>query len=247
MLGSVPTTLMRGGSSKGLFLLASDLPADRGARDRLLRALMGSPDARQIDGLGGAHPLTSKVAVIDVHPTDRADVHYLFLQVGVDTDVVTDRQNCGNLLAGVGPFALDRGLLTVAPNDDEATVRILMLNTDSVATARFPVSNGRPQYAGDTAISGVPGTAAPIKLEFEDLAGGSCGSLLPTGRVSDTVAGTECTLIDNGMPVVVMRGPDLGITGTETCAELEADRPLRERLEEIRLTAGPLMNLGDVT
>ena len=237
--------LMRGGTSKGAYFVAEDLPADKGARDRLLLEIMGSPDARQIDGVGGAHPLTSKVAVVAPSPDDDADVDYLFLQVGVDEAFVTDKQNCGNLLAGVGPFAVSRGLVAAA--GDRAAVRIRMLNTGGVATARFAVRAGAPVYDGDCAIAGVPGTAAPIELEFADTAGSSCGALLPTGNVVDRIDGLEVTCIDNGMPAVVVRAADLGVTGTESCAELEADAGFRQRLEALRLAAGPLMGLGDVT
>ncbi len=247
----VPISVFRGGSSKGAYVLADDLPADPDARNDLLRRIMGSPDPRQVDGIGGAHPLTSKVAIVG--PSSRADVdvEYLFLQVGVDTPMVTDRQNCGNLLAGVGPFALEAGLISTHgdPNQDQdqVSVRILMRNTDTVATARFSVADGLPVYSGTTAISGVPGTASPIHLDFEDLAGGSCGSMLPTGNTVDVVCGVACTLIDNGMPVIVLNAGDLGVTGTESPAELEADETLRLRLEAIRLEAGPLMHLGDVS
>ena len=239
--------VMRGGSSKGAYFIADDLPADDDERDSLLRRIMGSPDPRQIDGIGGAHPLTSKVAIVGPCASDRADIEYLFLQLGVDTDVVSDRQNCGNLLAGVAPFALERGLVTADSSTTEATVRILMLNTDTVASARFAVSGGQPVYDGDTAISGVPGSASPIHLDFEGLAGGSCGELLPTGNAVDQIQGVDCTLVDNGMPVVVLRARDVGVTGHETCAELEANESLRATLESIRLEAGPLMQLGDVT
>ena len=238
--------VMRGGSSKGAYFLEADLPANRDARDDLLRRIMGSPDARQIDGIGGAHPLTSKVAIVAPCETDRADIEYLFLQVGVDTDHVSDRQNCGNLLAGVGPFAYERGLCEQLATGPQCSLRILMRNTDTVATARFSVSSDGPVYDGDTAISGVPGTASPIHLDFNDLGGGSCGTMLPTGNVSDVVDGIACTMIDNGMPVVVMRASDLGIAGTESPSELEANESLRATLESIRLQAGPLMNLGDV-
>ena len=239
--------LMRGGTSKGAYFLADDLPTDRVSRDDLLLRIMGSPDDRQIDGLGGAHPLTSKVAVVRTSERDDADVDYLFLQVGVDEPIVSDRQNCGNLLAGIGPFAVERGLVTPAADAAAATVRVYMVNTDSVATARFPIADHRPVYDGATAIDGVPGTGAAINLDFEDIAGGSCGSLLPTGNVVDVIDGVEVTLIDNGMPVVVIRGSDLGIDGTESPTELESDPTLRGRLESIRLQAGPLMHLGDVT
>ncbi len=243
--------IMRGGSSKGAYFLRDDLPADANERDSLLMRIMGTPDARQIDGLGGAHPLTAKVAIVARATSGLADVEYLFLQVGVDEALVSDRQNCGNLLAGVGPFAVERGLVAVDAAARSATVRIAMLNTDSQAQATFAVSNGQPVYDGaaishPVAISGVPGTASPIRLDFDDIAGSSCGALLPTGNIVDEVCGVACTLVDNGMPVVVMRGDALGIAGTESCAELEADAALRARLEEIRLAAGRLMNLGDV-
>jgi 4-oxalomesaconate tautomerase len=238
--------ILRGGSSKGAYFLLNDLPADVAERDSLLRRIMGSPDARQIDGIGGAHPLTSKVAVVSPADDDAADIDYLFLQIGVDDEMVSDRQNCGNLLAGVGPFALERGLLS-NPGDGEIAVRIRMINTDSIATATFSVRDGEPVYDGSTAISGVPSSAAPVALAFEDIAGGSAGALLPTGNVVDVVHGTPCTLIDNGMPVVVMAATDLGVTGYESCAELEANEALRDRLEAIRIGAGQRMGLGDVS
>lgn len=237
--------LLRGGTSKGVYLVRDELPAEAAARDDLLLRLLGSPDARQIDGLGGGHPLTSKVAVVAPADDADADVEYLFLQVGVDDPLVTDRQNCGNLLAGVGPFALERGWITTT--DDHASVRIRMLNTGGVAVATFPVRDGRPRYDGDTAISGVPGTAAGITVHFRDIAGGSCGALLPTGRPVDTLADVPVTCVDNGMPVVVLRAADVGISGAESPAELEANQPLRDVLERIRLAAGPAMGLGDVT
>lgn len=240
--------VMRGGTSKGLYVLADDLPADPAERDELLLRIMGSPDARQIDGLGGAHPLTSKVAVVSRSARDGADVDYLFLQVFVDQALVTDQQNCGNILAGIGPFAVERGLVTTTPGDAAASVRIFMVNTDSLGTATFPLRpDGRPDYEGDTAIDGVPGTAAAVTIDFADIAGGSCGALLPTANAVDVIDGVEVTMIDNGMPVVVMRAADLGMTGTETPEELEADTALRDRVERIRLLAGPLMNLGDVS
>jgi len=237
--------MMRGGSSKGLYFLAEELPQDEAARDDFLMSVMGTPDPRQIDGLGGAHPLTSKVAVVSVCEHGVADIDYLFLQLGVEQAIVTDRQNCGNLLAGIGPFAVERGLID--GNTAEATVRIHMLNSDGIATTTFALDHGLPVYAGDTTIAGVPGTAAPITLDFEDIAGGFCGGLLPTGNVVDTVAGVPVTMVDNGMPVVVMKASDVGITGYEPCEDLEDDQQLRRLLEEIRLEAGELMNLGDVS
>lgn len=236
--------LMRGGTSKGAFFVAADLPSSSEERDELLLRVMGSPDPRQVDGVGGAHPLTTKVAVVSPSDGEDIDLEYLFLQVSVDQPLVTDKQNCGNMLAAVGPFALERGLITVS--DGHPATRILMKNTGGVAVATFPVEEGRPIYAGDTEISGVPGSAAEIKLEFEDIAGASTGALLPTGRVSDVVEDTEVTLIDNGMPVVVLTTDGLGVTGYESCEELEANADLISRLERIRLAAGPMMNLGDV-
>jgi 4-oxalomesaconate tautomerase len=238
----VPCMWMRGGTSKGGYFLADDLPADR---DVFLLRVMGSPDPRQIDGMGGANPLTSKVAVVKRSARPDADVDYLFLQVFIDRAIVSDAQNCGNILAGVGPFAIERGL--VPAGDEETEVRIFMENTGQLATARVSTPGGRVTYAGDARIDGVPGTAAAVPITFAETAGSSCGALLPTGNVVDVVEGVECTLIDNGMPCVVMRASDLGITGTETPEELEADDDLRDRLEAIRLQAGPMMNLGDVT
>lgn len=237
--------MMRGGTSKGAFFAAEDLPAEPAERDDLILRIVGSPDPRQVDGIGGAHPLTTKVAVVGPSAHADTDVDYLFLQPSVDEPIVSDSQNCGNMLAGVGPFALERGL--VAADGNQAVIRIRMVNTGSVATAVFPLHDGMPDYAGDSAIWGVPGTAAPIRLDFEGIAGGSCGTMLPTASPLDSVAGLDCTLIDNGMPVVVMRADDLGVTGYEDCATLEAHTALRERLEEIRLAAGQMMCLGDVT
>lgn len=245
MTNGVPCMVMRGGTSKGAYFLRSDLPVDDVERDSLLRRVMGSPDARQIDGIGGAHPLTSKVAIVERSLDGRADVEYLFLQVGVDTDTVSDRQNCGNLLAGVGQFAIERGL--VEASGDETSVRIFMQNTQSIAVSTFALDDGSPRYTGDTKISGVPGGAAPVQLTFSDIAGGSCGALLPTGNSVDVIDGVPCTLVDNGMPVVVMRADAVGSTGYEEPSELEANKTFRTRIESIRLQAGELMNLGDVS
>ena len=236
---------MRGGTSKGGYFLKSDLPSDTAARDAFLLGMMGSPDPRQIDGLGGADPITSKVAVISASDRDDADVDYLFLQVFVDQAIVTDAQNCGNILAGIGPFAIERGL--VKATGDETQVRIFMENTGQIAIATVATPNGSVTYKGESKIDGVPGTSAAVPLEFLDTAGSSCGALLPTGNAVDLINGVECTLIDNGMPVVVMRASDMGISGTESREELEANSELRAKLEAIRLQAGPMMNLGDVT
>lgn len=235
---------MRGGTSKGGYFLADDLPADTKARDRLLLSIMGSPDPRQIDGLGGADPLTSKIAVVRKSGRPGADVDYLFLQVMVDKAIVTDAQNCGNILAGVGPFAIERGL--VAASKPVTEVRIFMENTGQTAVASVATPDGRVTYEGTARIDGVPGTHAAIPLVFQDTAGSSCGALLPTGNAADRIEGIDCTLIDNGMPSVVIRAADLGVAGDETPEMLEANETLRQRLETIRLAAGPMMNLGEV-
>ncbi|WP_408587901.1 4-oxalomesaconate tautomerase [Novosphingobium sp.] len=236
---------MRGGTSKGGYFLKSDLPADIAARDAFLLAMMGSPDPVQIDGMGGADPLTSKVAVVSNSARDGIDVDYLFLQVFVDKAVVTDAQNCGNILAGIGPFAIERGLVT--PTGDETRVAIYMENTGQVAVATVQTPRGKVTYAGTAAIDGVPGTHAPVPLEFRDTAGSSCGALLPTGNAVDVVNGVPVTLIDNGMPCVVMKAQDLGMTGYEDRDWLDNATDLKAKIEAIRLIVGPMMNLGDVT
>lgn len=235
---------MRGGTSKGGYFLKDDLPADPAARDAFLLKVMGSPDPRQIDGLGGADPLTSKVAVVSKSVRDGIDVDYLFLQVFVDQAIVSDAQNCGNILAGVGPFAIERGL--VAASADQTRVAIYMENTGQVAVASVETPGGVVTYDGDAAIDGVPGTHAPVPLEISDTAGSSCGALLPTGNAADSIDGVAVTLIDNGMPCVVMRAADVGITGYEDRESLDANEALKAKIEAIRRQAGPLMNLGDV-
>lgn len=236
---------MRGGTSKGLYFQAKDLPAESAIRDRVLLAAMGSPDSRQIDGVGGAHPLTSKVAIVSPSQRDDADVDYLFLQVVVDKAVVSDAQNCGNILAGVGPFAIDEGL--VAATEGVTDVRIHMVNTGALAVAQVQVKNGKSVYEGDAEIDGVPGGAAPVLIDFLDIAGSSCGALLPTGNVTDTFEGITVTCIDNGMPVVMMEAQDFAIQGDESPEQLEANASLKEKVEAIRLQAGEKMNLGDVS
>lgn len=236
---------MRGGTSKGGYFLESDLPAETEARDAFLLRVMGSPDLRQIDGMGGADPLTSKVGVVRPSAREGVDVDYLFLQVFVDKPIVTDAQNCGNILAGIGPFAIERGI--VMPQGEVTRVTIYMENTGQVAVATVQTPGGVVSYEGEARIDGVPGGAAPVPIEFKDTAGSSCGALLPTGNPVDEVEGVEVTMIDNGMPCVVMRASDMGISGEETPEDLEANEALREKLEAIRLKCGPLMNLGDVS
>ncbi len=235
---------MRGGTSKGGYFLEEDLPRDPAVRDALLLRIMGSPDPRQIDGLGGADPLTSKVAVVRRSNRPGVDVDYLFLQVFVDRAIVTDAQNCGNILAGVGPFAIERGL--VEAKGDLTQVAIYMENTGQIAVATVPTPGGRVTYEGETRIDGVPGAAAPIPLAFRDTAGSSCGALLPSGHAVDVIDGVEVTLIDNGMPCAILRAEDVGATGYETREALDGDEAVKARVEAIRLKAGPLMNLGDV-
>lgn len=237
--------MMRGGTSKGAYFLAEDLPRDAQERDDLLLRIMGSPDRRQIDGIGGADPLTSKVAVISRSSDSATDVDYLFLQVMVDQAIVTDRQNCGNILAGVGPFAVERGLVTA--EGDETTVRVRIVNTDSVAVETFPTPGGRPDYRGSAAIDGVPGSAAPVMIEFADTAGSSTGALLPTGHVSDIVEGVTVSCVDNGMPTVLIAATELGLTGGESPEQLQDDVALNERLAGIRRAAARLMGMGDVS
>ena len=250
-MNSAPVMWMRGGTSKGGYFLADDLPADPAERDAFLLGVMGSPDPRQIDGMGGADPLTSKVAVVRKSEREGIDVDYLFLQVFVDEARVSDQQNCGNILAGIGPFAIERHL--VAPSGDETRVTIYMENTGQVAVATVEtpadeIGKRSVNYHGDATIDGVPGSHAPIPLEFRDTAGSSCGALLPTGNAVDVIEGVACTLIDNGMPCIVFKAEDVGATGYESREELESEAfaPIRETIEAIRLAAGPLMNLGDV-
>jgi 4-oxalomesaconate tautomerase len=237
---------MRGGTSKGAYFLARDLPEDRAALEALLLRIMGSPDPRQIDGIGGADPLTSKVAILSPSRRADADVDYLFLQVYVDQALVSDAQGCGNILAGVGPAAIERGLVPAGPG--ETQVRIHMVNTGEVAVARVATPDGRVSYRGSARIDGVPGHHAAVPLMFTGLAGSMTGGqMLPTGRAVDVIDGVDCTLVDMGMPIVVMAAGEFGITGRESREELDADADLKARIEAIRLQAGPLMTLGDVT
>lgn len=235
---------MRGGTSKGGYFLKDDLPADPAMRDAFLLRVMGSPDPRQIDGMGGADPLTSKVAVVSKSAREGVDVDYLFLQVFVDQALVSDAQNCGNILAGVAPFAIERGLAKA--RDGETPVTIFMENTGQIAVATVQTPGTIVTYTGDVAIDGVPGTAAPISTEFRDTAGSSCGALLPSGNAVDIVNGVAVTLIDNGMPCVVMKAEDVGITGYESREELDGNVNLKAKIEAIRLAVGERMNLGDV-
>jgi 4-oxalomesaconate tautomerase len=251
---ALPCMLMRGGTSRGPFFLESDLPQDRAARDRVLLAVMGSPDRRQIDGLGGAHPLSSKVGIVRASATPGVDLDFLFVQVQPESDTVDATPSCGNMLAAVLPFALERGI--VAARGATTTARVMILNTSMQCDITVQTPNGRVRYGGDARIDGVPGTAAPIAIDLIDIAGSFCPALLPTGRARDTITvdGTDiapfsidATLIDNGMPLVLVRAADLGLRGDEPVAQLNADSDLKARLEALRLRAGPLMGLGDVS
>ena len=242
---AIPCALIRGGTSKGLYFNEADLPKDLGVRNKVLLAAMGSPDARQIDGVGGAHPLTSKVAIISLSSRDDADIDYLFLQILVDKGEVSDSQNCGNILAGVGPFAIESGMVTA--RDGTTDLRIFMVNTGAIAVARVTTPNGIVNYSGEARIDGVPGTAAPIPIDFLNIAGSSCGALLPTGKARDVIDDVAVTCIDNGMPVVILNALDFGLTGAESPKQLETNTNLKKRVERIRIKAGLVMNLGDVT
>ena len=234
--------LMRGGTSKGAFFLASDLPDDIAERDRILLGVMGSPDPTQIDGVGGGHPLRSKVAIVSPSAEEGVDLDYLFLQIGVDTATVSTTQTCGNMLAAVGPFAVERGILPAG--GDTTTARIRLLNTGDLALETFPTPGGMPQYSGDTEIDGVPGTAAAIEIEMGDEA--TAKELFPTGALVDEVGGHRATLVDNGMPVVLLDAAEFGLAGDESPEQLEENTALAAEIEKVRLLAGPLMGLGDV-
>ncbi len=236
---------MRGGTSRGPFFLASDLPADVAERDRVLLRAMGSPDARQIDGLGGADPLTSKVGIVSLSTKSGVDIDFLFAQVLIKDARVDTTPNCGNMLAAALPFALETGL--VAAQGERTTLRVRTLNTGTLADITVETPDGRIHYAGDARIDGVPGSAAPVSISFLDTEGSVCGALLPTGNVVDVFDGVEVTCIDNGMPVVVLRAQDVGKTGTESRDQLNADAPLKTKLESIRMQAGRAMGLGDVS
>jgi len=239
----IPCFFMRGGTSHGPFFRASDLPSDIAIRDRVLLAALGSPDARQIDGIGGADPLTSKVGIVSPG-TNGVDLEFLFAQVSLKEPLVDTTPNCGNMLAAVVPFAIESGML--AARGATTTLRVLTRNTGTLCDIEVQTPAGRVEYAGNARIDGVPGTAAPVNINFLDTAGSVCGALFPTGNLVDRFDGVEVTCIDNGMPVVVMLASDLGVTGSETRDELNANAALKKRIESIRLQAGPAMKLGEV-
>ncbi|WP_090131347.1 4-oxalomesaconate tautomerase [Limnohabitans sp. Rim11] len=251
---AIPCLLMRGGTSKGPFFNEADLPPDIATRDRVLLAAMGSPDKRQIDGLGGAHPLTSKVGIVRKSSVPGVDLDFLFAQLQPDKDTVDTTPNCGNMLAAVVPFALETGM--VNPQGDQSTFRVLTLNTDMQCDISVDTSDGMVQYEGTARIDGAPGTSAPVVINFLDTAGSVCAGLLPTGQVRDTLTVTgsgfepfslDVTCIDNGMPLVIFKASDMGRTGYESVAEMNADTALKAKIEALRLQVSLLMGLGDVS
>ena len=245
MFRRIPCVLMRGGTSRGPYLLASDLPADPRRRDAVLLRIMGSPHPLQVDGIGGANTLTSKVAIVGRSREPGADVDYLFAQVSVNEALVDTKPNCGNMLSGVGPFAIEAGL--VPAGERETLVRIFNVNTRTLVEAVIQTPGGRVEYEGGTRIDGVAEAAAPINLTFLDAKGAVTGKLLPTGNVCDVIDGVEVSCVDMAMPVMIMAAEALGKTGKETPGELDADRELFARVEALRLKAGLLMGMGDVS
>ncbi len=240
----ISCSLIRGGTSRGAFFLADDLPADSESRDRLLIRMMGGPDALQVDGLGGGHPLTSKVAVVSKSSREDADIDYLFLQVSPTEQNVNDAQNCGNILAGVGPFAIDNRLIVADAKETRLIVH--MVNSGNLCELVVSTPGGAVRVEGATKIDGVPGTGAAIVCNYLDIAGSVTGQLLPTGKMINEFDGVKSTCIDNGMPVVVMLASDFGISGAEKPEDLDSNRELKRRVENIRLQAGASMGLGDV-
>ena len=241
---SIPCSIIRGGTSRGAYFLSEDLPADVALRDQVLTAVMGGPDSLQVDGIGGGHSLTSKVAIVGPSSVDDADVDYLFLQVAPDNSFVSTAQNCGNILAGVAPFAIDQGL--VRAGEDKTTIRVHMVNSGNRCELVLNTPGGHVEYDGNTAIDGVPGTSAAILCNFLDIAGSVTGALLPTGNIVDEIAGVRITCIDNGMPVVLVRAAEFDLSGYESPEDLEANTELKDSIEKLRLKTGPMMNLGDV-
>jgi 4-oxalomesaconate tautomerase len=244
MLMSLPAMQIRGGTSKGLYLLRNDLTPFGDSLDAVLSALMGGAP-RQVDGLGGDATTTSKVAIIGPSAEDDIDVDYLFAQVDPKTGAVDTTPTCGNILAGVGPFAIERGLVPVAGATTD--VRIRLVNTGARVVATIQTPNGAVEYGGDQTIAGVSGSAAPVQLTFTDFAGGTTGALFPTGNRIDHVDGVEVSCVDAGVCAIVIRAADLGLSGAESPAEINADEALLDRVERIRRKAGELMGMGDVS
>lgn len=239
----IPCVLMRGGTSRGPYFISSDLPSDEAKRDEILLRVMGSGHPLEIDGIGGGNPVTSKVAIVSPSARAGIDVEYLFAQVKVEERKVDTSPNCGNMLSGVGPFAIEAGLVKAA--DGVTSVRILNLNTNKVIEAKVQTPGRRVTYEGSASIDGVPGTASPVHLAFLDAAGSKTSGLLPTGSAVDIVEGIEVSCVDAATPIVLIRSMDLGKTGTEAPAEYAADREFMARLERIRIAAGKQMGILD--
>ena len=240
--------LMRGGTSRGLYIMKNELPGDAALRDRAILAMYGSPDIRQIDGVGGADALTSKLAIIGPPTRKDADVDYTFGQVSITAPLVDYAGNCGNISSGVGPFAIDEGLVEAV--EPTTVVRIHQTNTDSIIVAEVPVSEGKAAVAGDYRIDGVPGTGARIRLDFSDTAGAVTGQELPTGRPRDLlevegVGQLEASIVDAGNPVVFFRASSLGLRGVESPTEIDGDPQLLDSIERIRGHAAQIIGLVD--
>lgn len=242
---AIPFLFLRGGTSRGPYFRREDLPADLDTLSRVLVAAVGSGHPLNIDGIGGGAAVTTKVAMLSRSETPGCDVDYFFAQVSVTDGLVDYKPTCGNILSGVGPAALEMGL--IAPQGDETRVRIHSVNTGAKVEAVIRTPGGQVEYAGDAAIDGVPGTAAPVYLNFMDVVGSVCGSLLPTGNLIDVIDGIEVTCMDVAMPVCIARAADFGLTGYETAQELDENRAFYARMEPIRQEAGRRMGLGDVT
>lgn len=242
----IPCVIMRAGTSKGLFIKSNHLPKDKELRDNTILAMFGSPDIRQIDGLGGADPLTSKMAIIGPSTHPEADVDYTFVQAGIDRPVVDYSGNCGNISSGVGPFAIDEGFVDAA--EPVTTVRIHNTNTGKILIAEVEVKDGRAKVTGDCKIAGVPGTGSKIMLNFAGTAGAVTGKLLPTGNVVDTIdtvdGPVQASIVDCANPMVFVRAKDMGITGIESPQEIDGNPGLLERLEEIRSKVGALIGMA---
>lgn len=245
MQTSIPFLFMRGGTSRGPYMNRADLPADRDKLARVLISLVGAGHPLNIDGLGGGAAVTTKVAMLSRSEDQWADIDYFFAQVSVDEELVDFKPTCGNILSGVGPAAIEMGLIEA--DGEETTINILAVNTGARISATVQTPGGLVSYKGDARIDGVPSTAAPIALQFKDTVGGATGAFLPTGNLVDTIDGIEVTCMDVAMPIVIARAESFGLTGYETAAELDADKEFYARMEPLRLKAGGLMGMGDVS
>ena len=241
---AIPFHFLRGGTSRGPYFNRADLPDDRDALSAVLIAAVGSGHRLNIDGVGGGAAVTTKVAMLSRSEAPDADIDYFFAQVSVEDRLVDYKPTCGNILSGVGPAALEMGL--IAPQGDVTRVRIRAVNTGARIEAVVRTPGGAVEYEGDARIDGVPGSASPILLNFMDVVGSSTGALLPTGAPRDVVGGIEVTCMDVAMPVVIARAADFGLTGYESAEALDADRAFYDRMEPIRREAGARMGMGDV-